>query len=128
MFSVQKHNFLQVDDVVRRLNVDVLEYYYTSEEVELGCLVLIIKLISNKFGISVCFKPTKTLHQYLVSPKDKTEKKDIIGPVYMIPCQGLTLKGACQEPCIGETLKVRGNNLCYMSNFNEIYLFIIYRR
>ena len=49
------------------------------------------------------FKPTQTLRQYLVSPKDKTEKKDIHGPVYMIPCSGQTLRGPCQESYIGET-------------------------
>ena len=57
----------------------------------------------NKFGIRVSFKPTQTLRQYLVSPKDKTEKKDIHGPVYMIPCSGQTLRGPCQESYIGET-------------------------
>ena len=57
----------------------------------------------NKYGIRVCFKPTRTLRQYLVSPKDKTEKKDINGPVYMIPCQGQTTRGLCQESYIGET-------------------------
>ena len=57
----------------------------------------------NDFGIRVCYKPTKTLRQYLVAPKDKTEKKDITGPVYLIPCQGQTSRGSCQEFYIGET-------------------------
>ena len=54
-------------------------------------------------GIRACFKPTRTLRQLLVSPKDKTEKKDTVGPVYMIPCQGKTTRGQCTESYIGET-------------------------
>ena len=57
----------------------------------------------NKFGFRVCYKPTRTLRQFLVAPKDKTEKKDVTGPVYMIPCQGQTNKGVCKESYIGET-------------------------
>nr|XP_054774799.1 uncharacterized protein LOC129282974 [Lytechinus pictus] len=57
----------------------------------------------SQFGIRVCYKPTRTLRQYLVAPKDKTEKKDITGPIYLIPCQGQTTKGLCQESYIGET-------------------------
>ena len=38
-----------------------------------------------------------------MSPKDKTEKKDTVGPVYMIPCQGQTTRGLCSESYIGET-------------------------
>ncbi|XP_072048573.1 uncharacterized protein [Amphiura filiformis] len=55
------------------------------------------------YRIRACFKPTQTLRQLLVSPKDKTEKKDIAGPVYYIPCQGQTRKGQCSESYIGET-------------------------
>ncbi|XP_072033338.1 uncharacterized protein [Amphiura filiformis] len=50
----------------------------------------------QKVGIRVTFKPTRTLRQFLVAPKDKTEKKDVTGPVYMIPCQGQTTRGTCQ--------------------------------
>ena len=57
----------------------------------------------NKFGFRVCYKPTRTLKQFLVAPKDKTVKKDITGPVYMIPCQGQTRQGTCKESYIGET-------------------------
>jgi hypothetical protein len=57
----------------------------------------------NKFGIRVSFKPTRTLRQYLVAPKDKTEKKDVTGLVYMIPCQGQTQRGICSESYVGET-------------------------
>jgi len=57
----------------------------------------------SAYGISVFFKPTRTLRQFLVSPKDKTEKKDITGPVYYIPCQGQNITGQCKETYIGET-------------------------
>ena len=57
----------------------------------------------NKVGIRVSFKPTRTLRQFLVAPKDKTEKKNATGVVYMIPCQGQTTKGICKESYIGET-------------------------
>ena len=49
------------------------------------------------------FKPTRTLRLILVSPKDKTEKKDITGLVYYTPCQGQTSRGQCKETYIGET-------------------------
>ncbi|XP_072022533.1 uncharacterized protein [Amphiura filiformis] len=57
----------------------------------------------QKVGIRVTFKPTRTLRQFLVAPKDKTDKKDVIGPVYMIPCQGQTTRGTCQESYIGSS-------------------------
>ena len=62
-----------------------------------------LRRIFNSYGIRACFKPTQTLRQLLVSAKDKTEKKDIVGPVYMIPCQGKTTRGTCSESYIGET-------------------------
>ncbi|XP_072043171.1 uncharacterized protein [Amphiura filiformis] len=59
-----------------------------------------LRRIFGTYGIRVCFKPTQTLRQLLVSPKDKTEKKDITGPIYYIPCQGKTLQGQCSESYI----------------------------
>ncbi|XP_070550371.1 uncharacterized protein [Ptychodera flava] len=50
-----------------------------------------LKRTFNSYGIMVCFKPNKTLRQLQVASKDKTAKKDITGPVYMIPCQDLEL-------------------------------------
>ena len=32
------------------------------------------------------FKPTNTLQQLLVRPKDKVEKKKVVGPIYHITC------------------------------------------
>ena len=71
-----------------------------------------LRRIFNNFSIRASFKPTTTLRQLLVRPKDKTEKKDVVGPVYMIPCQGQTTRGTCTESYIGETertLKTRFN-------------------
>ena len=59
--------------------------------------------VFNDYSIRVCFKPTRTLRQLLVSPKDKDQKKDKTGIVYLIPCQGETNAGACSESYIGET-------------------------
>ena len=62
-----------------------------------------LKRTFQNYGVKVVFKPTQTLRQYLVSPKDKTDKKDITGAVYHIPCQGITTRGQCKETYIGET-------------------------
>ena len=62
-----------------------------------------IKRTFGNYGVKVAFKPTQTLRQLLVAPKDKTEKKDVAGPVYYIPCQGKTHRGLCKESYIGET-------------------------
>ena len=62
-----------------------------------------LKRTYGAYGIRVAFKPTQTLRQLLVSPKDKTEKKDTAGPIYYIRCQGQTQRGQCTESYIGET-------------------------
>ncbi|KAI8500874.1 hypothetical protein Bbelb_216920 [Branchiostoma belcheri] len=54
-------------------------------------------------GISTSFKPTNTLKQLLVAPKDKTPKEEKCSVVYCIPCQGTTRQGTCEESYIGET-------------------------
>ncbi|XP_072050079.1 uncharacterized protein [Amphiura filiformis] len=56
-----------------------------------------LRRIFGTYGIRVCFKPTQTLRQLLVSPKDKTEKKDITGPIYYIPCQGKPCRASVQN-------------------------------
>ena len=63
-----------------------------------------LKRTYNTYGVNVYFKPTHTLRQILVSPKDKTDKKDITGPIYGIYCQGQTTKSKCKEFYIGETV------------------------
>ena len=62
-----------------------------------------LRRIYAKYGIRTYIKPTQTFRQLLVSPKDKTEKKDVVGPVYLIPCQGQTSRGQCKESYIGES-------------------------
>ncbi|XP_033108664.1 uncharacterized protein LOC117110160 [Anneissia japonica] len=69
-----------------------------------------LKRTFETFDITTCFKPTCTLRQLLVSPKDKSQKKDITGAIYHIPCQGKTTSGKCKDSYIGEserTLKTR---------------------
>jgi hypothetical protein len=51
------------------------------------------------YGIQTCVKPTGTIRNMLVSPKDKIKKEDITGAVYLIPC-GIP---DCSEFYIGET-------------------------
>ena len=62
-----------------------------------------LRRIYGSYGIRGCFKPTRTLRQFLVAPKDKSEKKDITGPIYSIHCKGQTNRGQCEEFYIGET-------------------------
>ena len=52
-------------------------------------------------GVKVCQKPTNKLRSILTLPKDKSEKGDITGPVYYIPCSGSD--HPCSEFYIGET-------------------------
>ncbi|XP_033117319.1 uncharacterized protein LOC117117198 [Anneissia japonica] len=65
---------------------------------------------------SLAFLDTLTL---LVSPKDKSQKKDITGAIYHIPCQGKTTSGKCKDSYIGEserTLKTRFLEHCRPSS------------
>ena len=43
-----------------------------------------LKRTYNTYGVNAYFKPTHTLRQILVSPKDKTDKKDIAVPIHGI--------------------------------------------
>ena len=56
----------------------------------------------GQFGITTYFKPGNTIRQILGSVKDPTEKKDVCGPVYYIPCQGSDTQ-ECSGVYIGET-------------------------
>ena len=60
-----------------------------------------IRRIFITYGVSVSIKPENKLRSILVHPKDKSEKGDITGSIYHIPCEG----GAqsCQEFYVGET-------------------------
>ncbi|CAH1253587.1 CAD [Branchiostoma lanceolatum] len=56
-----------------------------------------LRRIFASHGISTSFKPTNTLRQLLVAPKDKTPREEKCGVVYHIPCQGTTRQGTCEE-------------------------------
>ena len=49
------------------------------------------------YGIPTYFKPTSTLRQLLVRPKDPLPKEKVTGPVYDIPC------GGCDSSYVGES-------------------------
>ena len=51
----------------------------------------------SRFNTPVYFKPTNTLRQQLVHPKDKLGKEKTVSPVYHIPCED------CDEDYIGES-------------------------
>ena len=53
--------------------------------------------VMKKYGINTVMKPTNTLRQALVKPKDKRPLEDSIGVVYNIPCH------QCPKAYIGET-------------------------
>ncbi len=55
--------------------------------------------VYKSYGIQTCIKPTTTLRQELVSPKDKVLKQDVIGAIYMILCED----NYCSDFYIGET-------------------------
>ena len=63
-----------------------------------------LKRVYASYGIQTFFKPTNTLRQILVAPKDKTKKEDIAGPIYLIHCKGDTTSNRqCRDIYIGET-------------------------
>ena len=45
-----------------------------------------LKRVFRSFTTPAYFKPTNTLQQVLVWPKDKVEKGKVVGPVYHITC------------------------------------------
>ena len=50
----------------------------------------------GKYGIPTYFKPTNTLRQLLVKPKDPVNKENVVGPVYKIKCE------ECDAVYVGE--------------------------
>ena len=53
--------------------------------------------VMKKYGVNTVLKPTNTLRQALVKPKDKRPLEDSIGVIYNIPCH------QCPKAYIGET-------------------------
>ena len=56
-----------------------------------------MRRVFGDFGITTYFKPTNTLRQLLVHPKDPVGKEKVVGPVYHISCEN------CDASYIGET-------------------------
>ena len=56
-----------------------------------------LRRVFGKFGTPTYFKPTNTLRQLLVRPKDPIEKEKVVGPVYKISCED------CDAAYVGET-------------------------
>ena len=56
-----------------------------------------LKRTFGRYGIPMYFKPTNTLHQLLVHPKDPVGKDKVVGPVYKISCE------ECEATYVGET-------------------------
>ena len=46
-----------------------------------------IRRVYGKYGIPTYFKPTNTLRQLLVKPKDPLSKENVVGPVYKVKCE-----------------------------------------
>ena len=64
-----------------------------------------LRRVFSSYGISICFKPHKTLHKILVAPKDRTKVEDQTGVVYRIPCRG------CSKVYVGETKRSVGERI-----------------
>ena len=63
-----------------------------------------MRQVFGNYGIPTYFKPTSTLRQLLVKPKDPVSKENVMGPVYKIKWE------ECNAVYVGETersLKVR---------------------
>ena len=56
-----------------------------------------LKRTFGGYGIPTYFKPTNTLRQLLVHPKDPVGKDKVVGPVYKISCE------VCEATYVGET-------------------------
>ena len=56
-----------------------------------------LKRTFGGYGIPTYFKPTNTLRQLLVHPKDPVGKDKVVGPVYKISCE------ECEATYVGET-------------------------
>ena len=82
-----------------------------------------LRRVLRPFNIPAYFKPTNTLLQCLVWPKDKVEKGKVVGPVYHITCDD------SEATYIGETervLKTRntGERVVWGVMCHNIYMWI----
>ncbi len=46
-----------------------------------------LRRLFKRYEVPMYFKPTNTLRQLLVRPKDKLKKERVVGPVYQISCE-----------------------------------------
>ena len=56
-----------------------------------------MRRVLGGYGIPTYFKPTNTLRQLLVRPKDRLDQEKIVGPIYRITCDD------CEATYVGET-------------------------
>jgi len=56
-----------------------------------------LRRVFKHYNIPAFFKPSNTLRQLLVRPKDKLDKDKVVGPVYHIQCDD------CEAGYVGET-------------------------
>ena len=56
-----------------------------------------LRRVFGGYGVPAYFKPTNTLRQMLVRPKDPLKKEQVVGPVYKIDCN------SCEASYVGET-------------------------
>ena len=56
-----------------------------------------LRRVYKQYNVPAFFKPSNTLRQLLVRPKDKLGKEKVVGPVYEISCEN------CEAKYIGET-------------------------
>ena len=61
-----------------------------------------LQRVFRNHGVATYHKPSNTLRSHLVRPKDKQEKKDKCGVVYLTPC------GTCDDFYVGETARALG--------------------
>ena len=56
-----------------------------------------LRRVFGGYGVPAYFKPTNTLRQILVRPKDPLKKEQVVGPVYHINCN------SCEADYVGES-------------------------
>ena len=76
--KVKTRTELNQEDNKRRKRLLVISYVKSIPES--------IRRVFKRYDVPLYFKPTNTLRQLLVRPKNKVEKEKVVGPVYHIQC------------------------------------------